>query len=237
MQYTTDVRIIRLMCTGRVDPTMVADAFIDGADGLMVVGCHFGDCHYISGNFQGKVKVGVAGRTLAYAGLNPARVAFNQCSSAEGERFVNLVTAFHRDIARLGPLGTGDRLPLPQLKAKLAVARIALEKEKIRWVVGKFTEFNTTGNKYGERFTDHEMWRTLDTIIMDEMATHQILGELKNRPATVKDLAARLELPAPHVLRYVLALQRRGFVALDGIEGPSPVYRLVPEQAAASAAA
>ncbi|HOI96578.1 MAG TPA: helix-turn-helix domain-containing protein [Syntrophobacter fumaroxidans] len=69
------------------------------------------------------------------------------------------------------------------------------------------------------------------------MATHQILGELKNRPATVKDLAARLELPAPHVLRYVLALQRRGFVALDGIEGPSPVYRLVPEQAAASAAA
>jgi len=237
MQYTTDVRIIRLMCTGRVDPTMVADAFIDGADGLMVVGCHFGDCHYISGNFQGKVKVGVAERTLAYAGLNPARVAFNQCSSAEGERFVNLVTAFHRDIAQLGPLGTGDRLPLPQLKAKLAVARIALEKEKIRWVVGKFTEFNTTGNKYGERFTDHEMWRTLDTIIMDEMATHQILGELKNRPATVKDLAARLELPAPHVLRYVLALQRRGFVALDGIEGPSPVYRLVPEQAAASAAA
>ena len=58
MQYTTDVRIIRLMCTGRVDPTMVVDAFIEGADGIMVVGCHFGDCHYISGNYQAKVKIG-----------------------------------------------------------------------------------------------------------------------------------------------------------------------------------
>lgn len=237
MQYTTDVRIIRLMCTGRVDPTMIADAFIDGVDGIMAVGCHFGDCHYISGNFQGKVKVGVAARTLTYAGLNSARVAFNQCSSAEGERFVNLVTTFHRGISELGPLGTGDRLPLPELKAKLAIARTALAKEKIRWVVGKFTEFNTTGNKYGERFTEHEMWRTLDTIILDEMSTHQILGELKNGPAAVKDLAARLELPAPHVLRYILALQRRGFVALSGIEGPSPVYKIVPEQASAAAAA
>ena len=48
MQYTADVRIIRIMCTGRVDPTMVAEAFIQGADGLMFVGCHFGDCHYIT---------------------------------------------------------------------------------------------------------------------------------------------------------------------------------------------
>ncbi len=114
MQYTTDVRIIRLMCTGRVDPTMVADAFIEGADGIMVVGCHFGDCHYISGNYQAKVKIGLASRTLGYVGLNPGRVAFNQCSSAEGERFVSLVTAFHSSIREMGPLGSAERFPLPE---------------------------------------------------------------------------------------------------------------------------
>jgi coenzyme F420-reducing hydrogenase delta subunit len=235
MQYTTDVRIIRLMCTGRVDPTMIADAFINGADGIMAVGCHFGDCHYITGNYQGKIKVGLASRALEYVGLNPKRVSFSQCSSAEGERFVNLVTSFDRDVRELGPLGAAERLPLPKLKEKLAVAKTALAKEKLRWVVGKFTEFATKGNKYGERFTDHEMWRTLDTIIIDEMATFEILHELAKGPAAVKDIAGRLSVPPPHVLRYVLALQRRGLVSLAGIDGSSPQYQIV-EQAASYAA-
>ena len=106
------------MCTGRVDPTMIAEAFINGADGAMVVGCHFGDCHYITGNVQGKIKVELTVRVLDYVGLSPNRVTFDQCSSAEGERFVRLVTAFESGIRELGPLGTGDGLPLAELKEK-----------------------------------------------------------------------------------------------------------------------
>lgn len=225
MQYTTDARIIRIMCTGRVDPTMISDAFMKGADGLMVVGCHFGDCHYITGNYQGKIKVGIATRALDYVGVNPQRIFFGQCSSAEGERFVGMVTAFTKSVREMGPLGSCDRMPIQELRAKIAVAHTALAKEKIRWVVGKFTEFMTLGNKYGERFTEHEMWRTLDTIVMDEVATHEILGELGRGPVSVKDLGSRLKLPSPHVLKYVLALKRRGLAELAGIEGSSPLYR------------
>jgi coenzyme F420-reducing hydrogenase delta subunit len=234
MQYTTDIRIVRLMCTGRVDPTIVAQAFVNGADGVMVVGCHFGDCRYITGNVQGKIKMGLATRVLDYVGLNPRRVSFDQCSSAEGERFVRLITEFDSGIRELGPLGSHDRLPMPELREKLLVAKAALGKEKLRWVVGKFTEFTTAGNKYGERFTEHEMWRTLDTIVMDEIATHQIIHELEQGPGVVRKLADRLKLPAPHVLRYVLALQRRGLVELDGIEGTSPRYRLAETKADAA---
>ena len=215
------------MCTGRVDPTMIAEAFINGADGAMVIGCHFGDCHYITGNVQGQIKVGLAERVLAYVGLSTKRISFDQCSSAEGERFVNLITEFDREIRDLGPLGTGDRLPLSDLSKKLVIAKTALAREKLRWVVGKFTVFATEGNKYGEVFTKHEMWRTLDTIVMDEIATFEILRELEREPSAVKDLSAQLKLPPPHVLRYVLALQRRGLVELDGIEGSSPRYRVV----------
>lgn len=232
MQYTTDIRIVRLMCTGRVDPTIVAQAFVNGADGVMVVGCHFGDCRYITGNVQGKIKMGLATRVLDYVGLNPRRVSFDQCSSAEGERFVRLITEFDNGIRELGPLGSHDRLLMPELRERILVAKAALGKEKLRWVVGKFTEFTTAGNKYGERFTEHEMWRTLDTIVMDEIATHQILHELEQGPGVVRKLADRLKLPAPHVLRYVLALQRRGLVELDGIEGTSPRYRLAEVKAA-----
>lgn len=234
MQYSTDVRIIRLMCTGRVDPTMVADAFIKGADGIMAVGCHFGDCHYISGNYQAKVKIGLASRALDYVGLNPARVAFNQCSSAEGERFVSLVTAFNRTISEMGPLGAAERFPLDQLREKLETAKTALGKEKLRWVVGKFTEFQGKGNKYGERFTEHEMWRTLDTIIMDELATHDILKQMGKGAASVKEIAAQLDIAPPDALKYVLALQRRGLAALASVDGESPKYRMTDIAAAAT---
>jgi coenzyme F420-reducing hydrogenase delta subunit len=225
------------MCTGRVDPTMVADAFINGADGIMVVGCHFGDCHYITGNYQGKIKMGLAAKTLEYVGLNPKRVSFKQCSGAEGDRFVSLVTTFDKEITDLGPLGSADKLPLTELKSKLEIAKTALGKEKLRWVVGKFTEFNTTGNKYGERFTEHEMWRTLDTIIMDEIATYEIMRALEQGPASVKELASQLKQTPPHVLNYVLALQRRGFVGLAEVADGSPRYRLLEQTSQTAQAA
>ena len=235
MQYTPDVRIIRLMCTGRVDPTIVVDAFIEGADGIMVVGCHFGDCHYISGNYQAKVKVGLASRTLGYVGLNPGRVAFNQCSGAEGDRFVSLVTAFDGSICEMGPLGLPEGLSLPELKGRLETARIALGSEKLRWVAGKFTEFENIGNKYGERFTEHEMWRTLDAIVIDEIATHGILKEMQNGAASVKDLSDKLAIAPSDALKYVLALQRRGFVGLAGIDGATPRYQVLERAAQAVA--
>jgi F420-non-reducing hydrogenase iron-sulfur subunit len=235
MQYTTDVRVIRLMCTGRVDPTMVVDAFIEGADGIMAVGCHFGDCHYISGNYQAKVKIGLAARTLGYVGLNAGRVAFNQCSSAEGDRFVSLITAFDENIREMGPLGTAEGLSLPKLTGRLETARSALSSEKLRWVAGKFTEFEEIGNKYGEKFTEHEMWRTLDAIVIDEIATHGILKEMQNGAASVKELSERLEVAASDALKYVLALQRRGVVELAGIDGATPRYQILERAAEAVA--
>jgi coenzyme F420-reducing hydrogenase delta subunit len=231
MQYTTDVRIIRLMCTGRVDPTMVADAFIEGADGIMVVGCHFGDCHYISGNYQAKIKIGLASKALATVGLNAGRVAFRQCSSAEGDRFVSQVTEFQNRVSEMGPLGSAERFPSGRQEEMLEIARAALGSEKLRWVAGKFTEFEDLGNKYGEKFTEHEMWRTLDTLVIDEIATHGILREMQKGAASVGELSQRLEIAPPDALKYVLALQRRGLVEVAGVDGSTPRYRILERAA------
>jgi DNA-binding IclR family transcriptional regulator len=70
------------------------------------------------------------------------------------------------------------------------------------------------------------MWRTLDTIVLDEVATFEIVDELHKGPAAAKQLAERLQVPAPHVVRYLLALQRRGIVSPAGVEGNSPLYRM-----------
>jgi len=76
MQYTTDSRIIRIMCTGRVDPTMISDAFLKGADGLMVVGCHFGDCHLHHGQLPGKDQGGDRHSAPGLCGSEPAANIF-----------------------------------------------------------------------------------------------------------------------------------------------------------------
>ena len=140
-------------------------------------------------------------------GLNAGRVAFNQCSSAEGERFVSQVTAFDGSIREMGPLGSAERFSLPELKARLETARAALGSEKLRWVVGKFTEFENLGNKYGEKFTEHEMWRTLDAIVIDEIASHGILKEMHKGAVSVREVSERLDIAPPDALKYVLALQ------------------------------
>jgi len=215
------------MCTGRVDPALVADAFVNGADGVLVIGCYFGDCHYITGNFMAKHKLDMAREMLAYAGLNPTRLQFRNLSSAEGARFAQHNTEFVEQIKEIGPLGSGDKVGMPKLKEKLEIAFKALAGPKLRWVVGKKPVFidAARGNKYGEVFTEHEINRTLSGIVIDEMATHCILTALEKKPAAVKDLAKELEIPAPDTLKYVLALQRRGFVEMDGVEGTSPVYK------------
>ena len=218
------------MCTGRVDPAWVADAFVNGADGVMVIGCHFGDCHYISGNHMAKQKLDMAGEVLAYTGLNPARLQFRNLSSAEGNKFQQYCTEFVEKVRDIGPLEEdGDTLTSSGLKEKLKIAQRCLAGPKLRWVIGKKPVFMTEGNKYGEVFTEHEMSRTITGIIIDEMTTHAILTVLEKHPAAVVDMAEELRIPARDVLKYVLALKRRGLVEMDGVEGQSPVYRCTSE--------
>jgi F420-non-reducing hydrogenase iron-sulfur subunit len=219
------------MCTGRTDPAIVARAFKKGLDGLMVVGCYFGDCHYISGNFQAKAKIDMTRRLFKHIGVNEERLAFRQCSSGEASVFVKLVTEFHEKIRSFGPLGgDGDRVKAPEIFGKLEAAEAVLAGEKIRWVIGKRTPFLESGNMYGEIFTEHEFNRAIDMIIVEEMEVQEILGKLKQGAKSVKDLARDLDLPSERVFRYITALNRKGMVALDRVAGRSPIFQFVPQE-------
>ena len=219
------------MCTGRIDPAMVARAFKKGLDGLMVVGCYFGDCHYISGNVQAKAKIDMTRKLFKHIGVNEERLAFRQCSSGEAAVFVKLVTEFDEKIRSLGPLGEdGDRVKAPEIFGKLEAAEAVLAGEKIRWVIGKKIPFLESGNMYGEVFTEHEFNRAIDMIIVEEMEVQEILGQLKQGAKSVKDLARDLGIPSERVFRCITALNRKGMVALDRVAGRSPIFQLVPQE-------
>jgi F420-non-reducing hydrogenase iron-sulfur subunit len=216
------------MCTGRVDPATVAGAFKKGLDGIMVIGCHFGDCHYITGNVQAKLKMDMTRRLFQHIGVNEDRLAFRQCSSGEAVVFVELVSTFNARIRSLGPIGGGgDVLKAPSIFKKLEAAEAVLAGEKMRWVIGKKSEFMESGNKYGEIFTEHEFDRAIDMVIVEEFEVQEVLGELKEGAQSVKGLAGTLDIPSQRVFRYVTALNRREMIQLEKVDGRTPIYQLV----------
>ena len=102
MQYGTNVRIIRVPCSARINPQFIVKALQNGADGVLVSGCHPGDCHYISGNLVARRKLTVIKRFLEYVGVEPERVQFSWVSASEDGRFASLMNRVIDDVRRVG---------------------------------------------------------------------------------------------------------------------------------------
>ena len=104
IQYPPNIRIIRLMCSGRIDPAFILEAFKDGADGVLVAGCHLpSDCHYMSGNFKALRRINLLKRVLKDFGIEPERLRLEWVSASEGDKFASVVKSMVEDVKRLGP--------------------------------------------------------------------------------------------------------------------------------------
>ena len=101
--YPPNVRVIRLMCTGRVDPGFIVEAFLEGADGVIVAGCHPGECHYQSGNRLAERRLTTLQRLLEFIGVEPERVCLAWVSAAEGRKFARLIETTVDQVRALGP--------------------------------------------------------------------------------------------------------------------------------------
>lgn len=103
LQYPSNIRIIRLPCSGRINPLYIIKALADGADGIMVSGCHPGDCHYLTGNLYARRRFTMLKRLLTTAGIEPNRVHFTWVSASEGGRFAAVVEEVVSKVRKLGP--------------------------------------------------------------------------------------------------------------------------------------
>lgn len=103
MHYPETVRIVRVPCSGRADPMFVLKGFQKGFDGVMVLGCHPGDCHYAKGNYYARRRIALTGDLLKALGIAPERFHFEWVSASEGNRFSALVKEFTEQIKAIGP--------------------------------------------------------------------------------------------------------------------------------------
>ena len=108
LQYSPEVVPIRFNCTGRLDPSFVLKAFSEGADGVFIGGCHPGDCHYISGNYNALKRVKLLKKVIAQFGIDPARLRLEWVSASEGNKFARVMNEFTGEIKELGPLNHGE---------------------------------------------------------------------------------------------------------------------------------
>ena len=102
--YPPTVKVIRVMCTGRVNPLFVAQVLRTGADGVLISGCHPGECHYMKGNFLARRRFLIMRNLLEFIGIDPQRIRMSWVSASEGKKFADVITEVTEEIRKLGPL-------------------------------------------------------------------------------------------------------------------------------------
>ncbi len=215
LQYTTEIKIIRLMCIGRVDLSFIFRAFSNGADGVFVGGCWPGECHYVTeGNYDALSNMHLSRRLLEHIGVNPGRLRLEWMSSSEGSRFAEIMDDFVKQLKEMGPLGKGEGIEGDGLKFKLeAVTRLIpyiklVERERLR-LPSKSEE------AYHNFYTDDEVNRLFKELIGDKLAISQIMLLLGERPLSTREISEILGLTPTEVARHMNSSSRQGLVRYD----------------------
>ena len=125
IKYSPSIRIIRVMCSARIDPSFVLKALLDGADGVLICGCHPGDCHYVEGNYKTMRRFPLLKKLLADYGIEPQRVRLEWVSASEGKRFADLVSDMTEQIRPLGPCRVRTVLEADRVHAVPDTARLS----------------------------------------------------------------------------------------------------------------
>jgi coenzyme F420-reducing hydrogenase delta subunit len=215
-QYPPHLRVIRLMCSGRVDLEFIFRAFARKADGVFIGGCHLNDCHYNpEGNYDALGNSLIAKRILANIGVNPERLRLEWVSAGEGTRFAEVMHEISAKIKSLGPLGSSEGKSIAELQAGLQAATDLVpyiklvERERFR--VPQRTE-----EGYHKLFGSAGFDQMFQELILDKLAMGRIMGRVRSQPVAAGEIAAGLKLPAADVLRHLDVLAQRGLVKLDG---------------------
>jgi F420-non-reducing hydrogenase iron-sulfur subunit len=215
LQYTPNIKIVRVMCTGRVDLAFILRAFSNGADGVFIGGCWPGECHYITeGNYLALSMMHLCRKLLERIGVNPERLKLEWISAAEGVRFAEVINDFSKKLKELGPLGNGEGIEGNGLKFKLdAVKNLVpyiklVERERLRVPVKSEEEYN-------KFFTSDEVDRLFKELILDKLELSQIMTLLRERPLSTGEISEILGVDPSEISIHLNRSARQGLIEFD----------------------
>jgi len=209
------MRLIRVMCSGRVDLEFVFRALAKGMDGVFIGGCRLNECNYVTqGNYDALALVLLSRKILQHLGLNPERLGIAFMSAGEGILFAETINQFVGMIKEIGPLGRSEGLDAADLSLKLeAVLKLIpyiklVERERLRVPV-------KTEAAYWAFFADEGVNQVIQETILDRLTVAQLNLLLKKAPLTTTEIAERLGLSPSEVSRYIHQASRQGWLRFD----------------------
>ena len=209
------MRLIRVMCSGRIDLEFVLRAFSKGADGVFIGACHLNECNYMThGNYHTLNMVLLMRKILEHIGLDPERLRMAFMSGAEANLFVENVNDFVKKVKALGPLGQGEGLDEKGLKRKLVTVTELIpyirlvERERLRAPV-------MSEEEYHKFFASDELKRLFSETIVEKLAIGQIISLLREGPLTTREIAKGLGLSPSEVSKHLSTSSRHRLVRYD----------------------
>jgi len=214
-QYPPFIRLVRVMCSARVDLTHIFRAFSKGLDAVFVGGCHLNDCHYVTnGNYDALGTVHLCKKLLKHIGVNPERLRLEWVSAGEGIRFANIMNEYGAQIQKLGPLGKDEGMDRKELKFQLDAAARLVPYIKLAQMERLRVPLRTEA-AYHAFFSSEEFDRLFDELILDKLALSQIMSLLGEKPRSTQEIAETLRLSSSAVSHHMKNSSKQGLIKYD----------------------
>lgn len=214
-QYPPHIRLIRVMCSARVDMLHILRALSNGQDGVFIGGCHLCDCHYVTnGNFNAFSMVQVFRKILKHIGIFPERLRIEWVSAGEGIRFANFMNEYSGELMKLGPIGKAEGIDIKTLASKLEAIKKLIP--YIRLVLTQRLHVPVrTEEAYHEFFNSKGFERLFKELIADKLAISLITTLLQKKSLSTGEIADSLGLSPSEVARHMIGSSRQGLVRYD----------------------
>jgi len=221
----TNINVTRVNCIGEIDPTIVLEMYEKGADAVMLAGCKPPDCHFVEGNLQAERAAKMLKKLMALAGLEPERLKLIWYSPLEETSFTRSAKEFSKEIEKLGPSPLKNAGHESMSMVNLLAAKNAAGEFRLRVLLGREKELTEGVNVYGEKLTQEEFETLMNDVAEDEFTRYKIHLLTKTKPLSVKALAEVTEMKPAAVLKQIVNMRRKNMIALDSIEGTTPLYK------------
>lgn len=214
-QYASDIKIVRVMCTGRVDLAFIYRALLNGKDGVFIGGCWPGECHYLTqGNYGALSTLHIARKLLEMIGLSPDRLRLDYISASEGSRYAEVMNDFSTKVKALGPLGKGEGIDETVLRRKLEVVYNLVpyiklvERERLRVPVRSVEAYNAF-------FDSDEFDKIFQDLVADKVELSQIMAILREKPCSAGEISELIGVTPGEAANQLKRSARQGFIEFD----------------------
>lgn len=229
IQYPPNIRIVRLMCSGRMEPYFVFESLMQGIDGIIIMGCHPGECHYMTGNYEAEQKYDLLRKLLDISGLSQ-RVNLEWVSASEGVKFGKVITDFSNKIQNLGPSPAKGLKKDADLMISLKAMQMAANDYRLKVFVGRKKMLTEVGNVYEEIIETEKFEEIEEAAVLAEYHRHKMLLLLQKEALSVESMSEKVNIGKNKILEHVTILRSKGLVDLSEIIGVTPYYIAIKQK-------